>query len=84
MLSVADEFELSRQTISRKFSQTFGVTLSDYITNVRINKAKELLETTNLSGHHIAKMVGYVDGGTFIRAFKKQIGITPGQYKKTL
>ena len=84
MLSVADKFELSRQTVSKKFSQAFDVTLNDYITDVRVTKAKELLETTNLSGHQIAEMVGYIDSSTFIRVFKKQYGITPGQYKKNI
>lgn len=84
VLSVADKFELSRQTVSKKFSQAFDVTLNDYITDVRVTKAKELLETTNLSGHQIAEMVGYIDSSTFIRVFKKQYGITPGQYKKNI
>ncbi len=84
VLSVADKFELSRQTVSKKFSQAFDVKLNDYITEVRMAKAKELLGTTNLSGHQIAEMVGYVDSSTFIRVFKKQYGITPGQYKKNI
>lgn len=82
--AVADQFGLTRQTVSKKFNNAFGIKLNDYITEVRMTKAKELLKTTNLNGFKVAEMVGYVDSSTFIRAFKKIYGITPGQYKKNM
>lgn len=84
VFTIADQFGLSRQTVSKKFSQAFGEKLNEYITEVRMAKAKELLATTNLNGFRIAEMVGYADSSTFIRVFKKLYGVTPGQYKKNI
>lgn len=84
VLTIADEFGLSRQTVSKKFSQAFDEKLNEYITEVRMSKAKELLITTNLNGSQIAEMVGYAESSTFIRVFKKLYGVTPMQYKKNI
>lgn len=82
--TIADHFEISRQTISKKFSEAFGMKVGDYIMEVRINAGKEFLSKLNLNISDIAILIGYTDSNSFIRAFKKYCGITPGQYRKNI
>nr|WP_298769070.1 helix-turn-helix transcriptional regulator [uncultured Fibrobacter sp.] len=56
----------------------------DYVTNIRIDYAKQLLEQTNLSLTEICSKVGYSDQSTFFRAFKKITKETPAQYKRRI
>ncbi|MNV94816.1 HTH-type transcriptional regulator YesS [compost metagenome] len=53
----------------------------DYLIQLRIDKAKELLTGTNLKIHDIAEQVGY-QPSYFIRLFKKMEDMTPGQYRE--
>lgn len=55
---------------------------SDYLTLLRIERAKELLRETDLSVKEISGAVGYFDVPGFVRRFKKYIGTTPAQYRK--
>lgn len=82
--TIADCFGISRQTISKKFSAAYGKKVGDYISDVRINEGKKLLEKLNINISDAAVLVGYADSNSFIRAFKKQCGITPGQYRKNI
>lgn len=68
-------------TLSRLFKQTTGVNFIDYVTNIRIEKAKELLLQPNKRIHEIAAEVGYQQR-YFNRIFKKHVGVTPGQYRE--
>lgn len=79
---IASHFFLSREYISRKFKQEFGVTMSDFISRIRIGKAKLLLENSQLRISQIAESVGYQDENYFSKVFKKQEGIRPGEYRK--
>ncbi|CAM3102696.1 response regulator [Paenibacillus sediminis] len=79
---IASRFYLSREYISRKFKQQFGVTLSDYLGNIRIEKAKVLLLNPQLRISQIAEMVGYQDEKYFSKVFKKIEGITPNDFRK--
>nr|MCR5032076.1 helix-turn-helix transcriptional regulator [Lachnospiraceae bacterium] len=54
---------------------------SDYLATVRMDKAKELLRTTDLKIRDISLEVGYEDDHVFTRRFKKYTGKTPGQYR---
>ena len=68
---------------SRIFKEYEGINLADYISQYRINKAKEFLkENCNLSINQLCDMVGFGSERTFIRAFQKLEKITFGQYKK--
>ena len=49
---------------------------------VRINKAKQLIAGTNLKFEEIAEKTGYTNLNTFMRVFKKQTGMTPGNYRE--
>lgn len=58
------------------------MTFTDYLSSVRIDAAKELLKSTNLTVTEIAGKVGYEDLNYFIRTFKKTVGMSPGQYRQ--
>ncbi|WP_150265108.1 helix-turn-helix domain-containing protein [Paenibacillus tepidiphilus] len=78
---VAGKFFVSREYVSRKFKQELGINFSDYIVQVRIEKAKLLLQNPNLKLAQIAEMVGVHDVKYFSKVFKKQTGVTPKEYR---
>ena len=65
------------------FKQITGVSPSLYLRYLRINKAKELLETTDYDIIDIAVMVGYSSNSTFTRAFHDVTGVSPNAYRKS-
>lgn len=67
---------------SKIFKEETGVNFIDYLTNIRIEKAKELLLSTDLSMKEICAKIGYSDPNYFSRAFKKNVGVTPTEYKE--
>ncbi|MDF2877047.1 MAG: helix-turn-helix protein [Clostridia bacterium] len=71
-----DEFVLSRI-----FKKNMGINFIDYLTKTRLDKAMELLVTTNYPVTTVAQMVGY-QSNYFSRLFKNKIGKTPGEYRK--
>jgi len=80
--SVADEFGFSIYYLSRFFKEHTTHTFTDYVINLRIKKAKELLSTTDLPIKEIVSNIGYTDLTYFMKRFKKIEGITPGQYRE--
>ncbi|TDG00509.1 response regulator [Paenibacillus piri] len=79
---IANHFYLSREYISRKFKQEFHVNLSDYLSNIRLEKAKLLLLNPHLKIAQVAAMVGYEDEKYFSKVFKKMCGCSPNEYRK--
>jgi len=82
--SIADHFFISREYISRKFKQEFGLNASDYIEKIRIEHAKTLLMNNDLNISDVADAVGYQDGRYFSKVFKKAVGMTPMKYKNNM
>lgn len=82
--SIADQFYLSREYISRRFKQEYGLSPSDYIEKIRIENAKILLMNHELYISDVANAVGYQDGRYFSKVFKKVVGVTPMIYKSSL
>lgn len=83
-LSVAElaaPYSVSANYLSSLFTQKYGYTLNRYITKVRMDKACQLLSSTNLSIAQIAGMVGYNDPQYFYRVFKKVNNMTPFDYR---
>ncbi len=78
---VAMYFKFSRNYISKLFKDETGSTLSNYISTVRMNNAKEMLIETDMTISKIAQQCGYLNDNTFTRIFKKCEGVTPGQYR---
>lgn len=79
---VSAEFGYNASYFSRVFRETFGVKFIDYVTQIRMDKAIELLRETATPVQEIAEEVGYTNALSFIRAFKKHTGTTPGNYRK--
>ncbi|NSW89075.1 MAG: AraC family transcriptional regulator [Firmicutes bacterium] len=80
--SVADEFGFSIYYLSRFFKEQTNYTFTDYVIKLRIEKAKELLSTTDMPIKGIVREIGYTDLTYFMKKFKKTEGITPGQYRE--
>lgn len=80
---LADEMELSKDYINRIFREKWGLPISEYCTLVKMNRAKELLETTNCKVYEIAESLGYSTVDYFGRLFKSCVGCTPVHYRKT-
>ncbi|MBT2690670.1 response regulator [Bacillus sp. ISL-47] len=81
---IADRFYLSREYISRKFKQEYQATITDFITNIRMEKAKDLLQNTKLKIYEVAFQVGYQDEKYFSKVFKKTAGVSPNEYRSSL
>lgn len=78
---VAQTFYISEQHLSKVFKQKTATTFSNYLIDLRISHAKELLENTSVKINEIASLVGYTNIHSFIKIFKKQLGMTPLQYR---
>ncbi|RKP49899.1 AraC family transcriptional regulator [Cohnella endophytica] len=78
---MGSHFGMTPTYLSRLFKEQTGVGLLDYMIHFRLEKAKELLKQDQLSINHISNQVGFASTNTFIRAFKKYEGITPGKYR---
>lgn len=79
--SLASELNFHPVYLSRVFKKETGVNFSEYLTEYRMKKAKEWLETTNMKVAEIAEELNYTNPTAFIRTFRKQYGMTPGQYR---
>ena len=80
---VARAVNMSNSRFSTVFAQQSGKTFTEFMTGLRINKAKELLRDTDLRSSQIAAEVGYNDAHYFSYLFKKNEGMTPGEYRQT-
>ncbi|MEK5439004.1 MULTISPECIES: helix-turn-helix domain-containing protein [Paenibacillus] len=78
---IAGKFFVSREYISRRFKQEYGINFSDFIVNVRIDKAKLLIQNPRLKLSQISEMVGFHDVKYFSKVFKKQVGVSPKDYR---
>lgn len=78
---LSSQINVSISHLSMLFKKNSGVTFSKYLINVRINKAKELLDTTQLKIVDISEKVGYKDVYYFSHSFKKVTGVSPREYR---
>ncbi|MCR8645128.1 helix-turn-helix domain-containing protein [Paenibacillus sp. N1-5-1-14] len=79
---ISHHFFMSREYISRKFKQYFNENMTDYISRIRMERAKMLLLNPALRMTQIAEMVGYQDEKYFSKVFKKMYGVSPNEYRK--
>ena len=82
MRDVAKHVSLSSSHFCTVFSQEVGKTFTEYITDIRLEKAKEMLLNTTLLSQHIAEKVGYSDRHYFSYLFKKHVGLSPTEFRK--
>lgn len=74
---------ISPYYFSKIFKEESGLNFIEYLTNIRIDKAKELLLNSDYSMKEICSMCGYTDPNYFSRSFKKNVGVTPTEYKES-
>jgi two-component system response regulator YesN len=79
--TVADHVHVTQVWLSQLFKKEKGMTFLEYLTDVRMEKAKELLCDVNLRVYQICHMVGYQDTVHFGKLFKKKVGYTPREYR---
>lgn len=82
MEQVAEEFGLSMRNFIRRFKEATDQTPIQYLQNLRIERAKLLLESSQQSFDQITLQVGYEDGNSFRRLFKERVGLSPSDYRK--
>lgn len=73
---------LPPRTLTRRFRAATGYTPIDYVQTLRVEEAKQLLETETSSVEDIAFEVGYEDPNSFRRLFKRLVGVTPARYRE--
>lgn len=81
--SVSAILNMNSSYFSTQFKRTFGVNFVDYLTDLRIRAAKELLQDPMRPAAEVASMVGYESANYFARAFKKRTGVTPTEYRRS-
>lgn len=82
--SVAEELGVSAAYLSTVFKSGTGQTLVKYISQYRMEKAKELLKTSNLKIADVAEKVGYLNASYFISIFKNYVGESPAKYREKI
>ncbi|MEV6681962.1 GlxA family transcriptional regulator [Streptomyces erythrochromogenes] len=79
---LAEKACMSPRNFARVFHREVGVTPGQYVTGVRITRARELLESTDLPIGEVAQRCGFLHAETFLRAFGREMGLTPGAYRQ--
>lgn len=76
------QINISPYYFSKLFKEEIGQSFIEYVTGIRMDKAKELLTRTDKSMKEICNAIGYADPNYFSRTFKKNVGVTPTEYKE--
>jgi AraC-like DNA-binding protein len=79
---MADTLGLSISYVSRIFKTSMDETVMEYVNRLRMEKAKELLRTTQMPVKEIVEFVGYKDASSFIRKFRQFGHLTPLEYRQ--
>ena len=79
---LSERFFLNPVYISQLFRKRTGMTYQNYLTRLRIDRARRYLEETDLMVYEISELVGYSDTAYFSRVFEKTAGIRPTDYRK--
>jgi transcriptional regulator GlxA family with amidase domain len=73
---------LPERSFKRRFAQATGLAPLEYVHTLRLEEAKQMLEATEEPIEAVANEVGYEDAGFFARLFRREVNLTPGQYRK--
>ena len=82
--TLAEYVYLTPTYLSNLFKKGTGITIGQYIVDVRIENAKRLMKDPRLKFYEVACMVGYEDANYFAKIFKKKTQMTPSEYKESL
>ncbi|WP_423188995.1 AraC family transcriptional regulator [Alkalibacterium sp. f15] len=80
--SISEKMALNPSYLSQLFKRTTGRTMNDYLIDYRLQKSREILDTTQESIQNISEMVGYSNPLSFTRIFKSKMKMTPSKYRK--
>lgn len=80
---LADEVYLTPTYLSSLFKKTTGSTIGQYLTEIRMNRAQELLTDPGWKLYQVAEMVGFEDANYFAKTFKKKTGMLPSEYRES-
>ena len=78
----SDRYYFSREYLSKLFKQKYGLGIYEYLTNVRMERARELLSTSDTRIRDISLRVGFADTNYFSKAFRNYTGKTPSEFRK--
>ena len=81
---LAAQFGMSVRTFNRRFKAALGRTPVDYLQQLRLGSARDLLQQTNLSLQEICALCGYQEVSYFTRLFREHFQTTPGKYRETV
>ena len=84
LTSIADELGVTSSYVSKFFKKHMNENYIDYLRKMKIERAKELLEDTSLTIAQIARMLSFSNSSVLIKNFKKEVGITPREYRDNL
>lgn len=82
LTGIAEEMELTPGYISAQMKKHTGMSFSEYLTRLRINEARKLLESTDWKVYEVAEAVGYEDAFYFSRIFKRLTGVSPVDWRR--
>lgn len=80
--SIADKFYMNSAYLGQLFKKTYGIYFKDYFRQVRINESKKRLRQTDMRVYEIADDVGFDNPDYFVTQFRKEVGMTPMNYRK--
>jgi AraC-like DNA-binding protein len=84
LLQIARSCGLNDFKLKKGFKEVFGMTVFEYITELKMNYGKQMLTDTSCPVYEVAYMLGYTDPHNFSRAFRKHFGYLPGRLKKAM
>lgn len=73
---------LAERSFKRRFEQATGMSPLEYVHTLRLEEAKQVLESTEAPIEAVAQEVGYQDSSFFSRLFRRKVGLTPSQYRR--
>lgn len=82
LVKMAEKVGMSRAAFAKRFKELVGQPMFEYLTMLRIQHAKELLQETKLPLYEVSSRVGYESNLAFTKTFKKHTGTTPTRYRK--
>jgi two-component system response regulator YesN len=82
--SVAQKVYMTPTYLSLLFKTNTGKTFIEHLTDIRIDKAKDMLKSTHFKNYEVAERVGYQDPRYFSQIFKKKVGLSPSEYRESV
>ncbi|MGO4544707.1 helix-turn-helix domain-containing protein [Paenibacillus sp. 2TAB23] len=82
--SVAQKVYMTPTYLSLLFKLNTGKTFIEHLTDIRIDKAKDMLRSTHFKNYEVAEKVGYQDPRYFSQIFKKKVGLSPSEYRESI